>query len=92
MQYKVWHIPQVPGPAFEVRVASVKEGMRVLRVLANYDRFQYEHHIKPDYAKASGLAMREGPGAAWEAWYDAKTDEYDIWQRIRRGREDVPHD
>ncbi len=52
---KVWHIPQVPGEPFYVPVSSLEEATKVLGVLADYDLFQYEDRIKPDYCNASGL-------------------------------------
>ncbi len=36
---RVWHIPQVPGKAFRVPVASVDEAKVLLRALAQYDLF-----------------------------------------------------
>lgn len=53
--YKVWWIPQVPGKRFEVAADTVQEGEKIMEVLANYDMFQFEHNIKPDYANAGGL-------------------------------------
>lgn len=54
---RVWHIPQVPGKAFHVEVDSVAEGVKVCGILADYDSFQYENRIKPDYCNANGLQM-----------------------------------
>ncbi len=52
---RVWHIPQIPGERFLVPVGSVEEGLIVMMALADYDLFQLEHNIKPDYSNAQGL-------------------------------------
>lgn len=66
LKLRVWHIPQVPGKAFHIEVSSVKEGVMVMDALANYDLFQFEHNIKPDYANAQGLQMFED--SEWTDW------------------------
>ena len=81
---QVWWVPQVPMKAFEVEVTCVSEGVKVLDVLADYDAFQYDNNIKPDYANAGGLNQWsdniDGAGTAgWEDWYDEETMEYDPW-------------
>lgn len=67
---KVWWVPQVPMKAFEVDVASVEEAAKLLNVLADYDAFQFENNVKPDYCNAGGL-MRYEDGD----WYDEETGE-----------------
>lgn len=62
---RVWHIPQVPMKAFTVEVQSVEEGVRLMNALADYDIFQYENNIKPDYCNANGLQI----------WDEIMTDE-----------------
>lgn len=74
---KVWWIPQVPMKPFDVPVASVEEGAKILQVLSDYDKFQFDNNIKPDYCNAGGL-MRwcddSGDGLPeWEDWYDEET-------------------
>lgn len=74
---QVWWIPQIPGSPFEVDVASVAEAAKLLTVLADYDRFQYENRIKPDYSNSGGLRRwcdDNGDGEpGWEDWYDDAT-------------------
>ena len=89
---QVWWIPQVPGTPFEVDVQSVAEGAKVMDVLAAYDRFQFEHKIKPDYCNAGGLrvwsADCDGEGTAgWEDWHDEETDEDDPRVALARQKE-----
>lgn len=56
-QYRVWHIPQVPGKAFTPEVPSYAEAKRLQDILAEYDLFQFHNNIKPDYANASGVQI-----------------------------------
>lgn len=72
---KVWWIPQVPGKAFEVEVQSLVEAKRLLIVLADYDIFQFENHIKPDYCNAGGLMVFED--GEWTDFYDAENRNID---------------
>jgi hypothetical protein len=81
MKLQVFWIPQVPGKAFNVAVDSVAEGIKIMDVLADYDKFQFENHIKPDYCNAGGLQMwaeDDGDGKpGWVDWYDEETGEDD---------------
>ena len=54
-ELKVWWIPQVPMEPFEVEVSSLREGRKLLEVLGDYDLFQLEKRIKPDYSNAGGI-------------------------------------
>ncbi len=85
---RVWWIPQVPGKAFNVDVGSVAEGVKIMDVLADYDAFQFENRIKPDYCNAGGLNRYAGPTRpdgenddGWESWEDEETGEDDprVW-------------
>lgn len=77
---RVWHIPQVPGKAFRVPVASVDEAKVLLRALAQYDLFQYENRVKPDYCNAQGLEVFED--GEWCEWRHPETDD-DISNMLR---------
>lgn len=79
---QVWWVPQLPMKAFEVDVASVAEGVKVMDLLADYDKFQFENNIKPDYCNTGGLRIWSedcgGKGTpGWEDWHDEKTWEDD---------------
>jgi len=64
---KVWWIPQVPMKAFEAPVKNIGEAKLLLRVLAEYDLFQYKNKVKPDYSNAGGLMVFEnGDWVEWE--------------------------
>jgi len=86
MKLQVWWIPQVPMKSFKVSVDSVEEGVKIMNALADYDIFQFENNIKPDYSNAGGLQMwdkdHDGNGnPGWVDWYDEETGEDDpeVW-------------
>ena len=78
---QVWWIPQVPMKAFTVPVDTVKEGAKILKVLADYDLFQYKHRIKPDYSNVGGLHEWDEEDKEWLSWMDEETGEEDpnVW-------------
>lgn len=63
---RVWWIPQIPGKAFEVEVPDAGTGRLVTDILADYDLFQYENRIKPDYANAGGIQRWDAETGEWE--------------------------
>lgn len=85
-QLRVWWIPQIPMKPFEVLVDDLKQAKLLLDTLADYDAFQYENDIKPDYSNTGGLTIWEEDldpdedGLKWCDWYDEETgmdfDEY----------------
>ena len=65
---RVWWIPQVPmQDSFKVSVSSPKEAKKILDVLAQYDLYQYDNNIKPDYCNAGGLQVEDINGD-WYEW------------------------
>lgn len=89
---RVWWIPQVPMNPFYVPVASVAEGVKIMNVLADYDAFQFENKVKPDYCNTGGLEVFEknfdGDGNDdWCSWYDDETDEDDPREWLAQQRE-----
>ncbi|HEJ8029391.1 TPA: superinfection exclusion protein [Serratia marcescens] len=85
-KFRVWHIPQVPMKSFTVEVKSVEEGVRMMDALADYDAFQYENNIKPDYCNANGLQMWDESlteedmrdmelSDKWVDWYNNEFDD-----------------
>lgn len=66
---RVWWIPQVPGEAFYMPVDNVVEGKLLLDTLAQYDLFQYDNRIKPDYANAGGLQYLDEEDNEWWDYY-----------------------
>lgn len=84
---KIWWIPQVPMTAFEVPVKSPEEAAKIMVVLADYDIFQFENRVKPDYSNAGGLCVFES--GEWVDWEDPETFEQDPveWFREKYGRD-----
>ena len=84
---RVWHIPQVPMKPFHVAVKSIREGRLILDALAQYDIFQFENNIKPDYCNAAGLEVFER--GEWTEWYDEESgdsiDDLDEQRKIAYG-------
>lgn len=66
---RVWHIPQVPMKAFHVEVETPEEAIKVLDILADYDLFQFENRVKPDYCNAQGLEEWDAQEGEWCEWY-----------------------
>lgn len=72
---KVWHIPQVPMKAFHVDVERPEEAIKVLNILAQYDLFQYENRVKPDYTSAQGLIEFDEQEKEWFEWYSEEGED-----------------
>jgi hypothetical protein len=75
MRLRVSHFPQIPCKAFKVEVATLEEGLKLMDMLADYDLFQYESNIKPDYCSTTVLEMwdenSDGEGTpGWNEWSD----------------------
>ena len=65
---RVWWIPQVPmQDSFLVSVSCPKEAKKILDVLAQYDLYQFDNNIKPDYCNAGGLQVEDINGD-WYEW------------------------
>lgn len=75
---KVWWIPQVPMKSFDVFVNSYAEAHVLLRALAQYDLFQLDNRIKPDFANAGGVMIDEdGSGEYTDYYEDESGREFD---------------
>lgn len=68
-QLKVWWVPQlgVVEP-FYVNVNSVEEAVKIIEVLADYDLFQYNHNVKPDYCNAGDILLWDESEQEWIDW------------------------
>jgi len=64
--YRVWWIPQIPMKGFFVDVDSIEQGNWLCGVLAEYDMFQFENNVKPDYSNAGGVQQLEDDGEWWD--------------------------
>jgi len=56
---RVYWIPQVPMQPFYVYVDSIDEGKKVCEILADYDLFQFDNNVKPDYCNSGGIECFE---------------------------------
>jgi len=79
---RVWWIPQVPMKPFHVPVESLEQAMFLLDVLADYDIFQFENRIKPDYCNAGGLEVFDD--GEWFEWENKMGDSVNDLLRERR--------
>ena len=70
---RISHYPQVPCKAFVVEVETLEEAKKVMDILANYDSFQYENKIKPDYCNMSILEQWDDEEKEWFDWVDEET-------------------
>lgn len=91
---RVWWIPQVPMKAFHVEVTSLEEAVKIMDVLAEYDMFQFENRVKPDYCNAGGLQMwydkddiEDCPG--WIDWEDEESGEQDPKEYLKNAKQSV---
>lgn len=86
---RVWWIPQIPMKSFYWPVGSVEEGVRVMQLLTEYDEFQYENGVKPDYSNVGGLQAVDEDGDWVDWWYDDDTvcfddpEEYLAWKQAK---------
>jgi hypothetical protein len=77
---RVWWIPQIPMLSFKWPVANLVEARLLLDVLAEYDKFQFEHNIKPDYSNTGGCHVfdasdtEDGPDGSWLEWENEDGD------------------
>ena len=79
---RVWWIPQVPMEPFYYPVKNTDEAVLVLKSFAQYDLFQCEHNVKPDYSNVGGLEIYDldtnGEGeAGWIEWCNDDGDDID---------------
>lgn len=58
-RYQVWWKPQVPMKSFIREVPDLATAKILVEVLADYDLFQYDNNIKPDYSNAGGIEVWE---------------------------------
>lgn len=77
LQFRVWHNCQIGKVNnFYTKVNSIEEAWNMINTLAQYDIFQYENRIKPDYCNSNGLEYFDEEENDWLEWYD--DDGYDI--------------
>lgn len=75
---RICHFPQIPCEPFIVPVKDLEEAKKILDVLADYDIFQFENKIKPDYCNMTTL---EEWDEKEQDWIDYDLDEH--YEQIR---------
>lgn len=65
-KYKLWHIPQIPGQPIVIEFEYVADAVMVSDILADYDQFQLDTNIKPDYSNASGIMVWNEEDGSYE--------------------------
>ena len=70
---RVAHYPQIPCKAFYVDVDTVEEAVKTMDTLANYDLFQLENRIKPDFCNMNVLQEFDIDEGEWLDWCDGET-------------------
>lgn len=78
---RVWWIPQIPMKPFTVHVETLAEAKLLLTTLADYDKFQFENQVKPDYSNAGGLKVFEE--GEWVDWCSDDGEDIDGIQGLR---------
>lgn len=77
---RVWWMPQLQMKPFYVHVATLVEAKLLLNTLADYDQFQLDNNIKPDYSNTGGLEVFNSyDGNEWVDWADEEGDSIDDW-------------
>lgn len=70
---QVWWSPQLGSKAitpFVMPVHSFNEAKLIYNTLANYDLYQHENAIKPDYSNMGGLQYWDEGYQAWKEYTD----------------------
>lgn len=80
MKYRIFWIPQVPMQPFHWAVDDPQQGKAILDLLADYDKFQFENHVKPDYCNAGGLQVLEQ--GEWVDWCDEDGNSIDEMETL----------
>lgn len=70
---RICHYPQIPCEPFIVKVKDLYEAKKIYNILADYDAFQYDNNIKPDYCNMATLEEYCEEEKEWRDWYDEET-------------------
>lgn len=78
MKLRINHYPQLQSKPFMIEVNSLEEAYKISNILANYDLFQYENKIKPDYANMTVIEEYDEKEKKWLLWEDKETGISDL--------------
>lgn len=87
--FKIWWIPQIGMKGkFEKTVSSPEEGKKLCQILADYDIFQFNNKIKPDYCNTGGIIYSH-PHSYLTAgeWEDFPNDQDEITEIIKNAKD-----
>lgn len=66
-KYRVWWKPQIPCMSFYSEdIPTLEEARRLENTLAQYDLFQFQYRIKPDYCNMGGTQVWNEEEQEWE--------------------------
>ncbi|UXO88849.1 hypothetical protein [Bacillus safensis] len=57
---------------------NLEEAKLIYNTLGNYDLFQFENNVKPDYANATFIEEFDEEENEWVSWFDEETGIDDI--------------
>ena len=83
-KYRISHIPQVPMKPFQVYSDDLGYLVKLRDVLAEYDLFQFEHKVKPDYSSATFIECKDDD----DEW--CGMDDFEIDEILAGAIEEVP--
>ena len=71
MKLRINHIPQMGyNLNFYVPAETPEEGWKIRNILCDYDLFQFDNKIKPDYCNMCLLEYWDEEEQEWFDWYD----------------------
>jgi hypothetical protein len=81
IEIRVWWIPQLPMEPFHYPVPDVDSARLLVNALAQYDLFQLEHNIKPDFSNAGGAEWRH-PVLTEGEWYGFDPEDASEYEEV----------
>ena len=81
---RICHFPQIPCNPFIIEVKDLHEAKKISDILANYDLFQYENKIRPDYANITIVEEWDEIEQEWLSWCDDETGIDDLEEYFKR--------
>jgi hypothetical protein len=81
VEFRVWWMPQVPMEPFLFPVPTMEAAQMLCDALAQYDRFQFDNKVKPDYSNAGGASWRH-PKLTGGEWWDFDPDVPDEYEEV----------
>jgi hypothetical protein len=80
MKLRISHYPQIPCKPFKVDVKTLEEGLLLIEILSNYDLFQFQNKIKPDYCNSTTFECWDEEDQEWLSWCDEEGYEIEDYE------------